>query len=217
MKKNLKLILGIGVLLGCIVVLRIYGIEQQLIVFREWVAQQGALGPFIYAAAYALATVLALPGSLLTIAAGVIFGSMTGIATVMSGATIGAGLCFLIARYLARDTILAIFEKNEKFQKLDAITEKNGAIIVAITRLVPLFPFNLLNYGFGLTKVPFLTYMIWTFICMLPGSVLYIVGTDALTKSISEGEIPWLLVGIVLIVLVLLTLIVRKAKDKLKE
>ncbi len=88
--------------------------------------------------------------------------------------------------------------------------------MVAITRLVPLFPFNLLNYGFGLTLVPFWTYVFWSWICMLPGTVLYVVGADAVTSAISEGKIPWTLIGILIITAGLITVLVRQARKKLK-
>ncbi len=70
------------------------------------------------------------------------------------------------------------------------MTEKHGAIIVAVTRLVPLFPFNLLNYGFGLTRVPFWTYLFWSWLCMLPGTIAYLVGTDAVILAVTTGELP---------------------------
>ena len=106
--------------------------------------------------------------------------------------------------------------KSDKFQKLDQLTEEHGAIIVALTRLVPIFPFNLLNYGFGLTKVPFWTYVFWTWLCTLPGTILYVVGADAVTKALMQGRIPWVLVGAFVVALVLLTLLVRSAKRKLQ-
>ncbi len=200
-----------------IILIRSLGLEQYLLTFKEWVAAQGNLGPIIFIFAYAIGTVLALPGSALSIMAGVLFGSVLGVFVVITGATLGAALCFLIARYLLRGSVESWLGKNEKFQKLDAIAEKNGSIIVAITRLVPLFPFNMLNYGFGLTKVPFLTYVLWTFICIIPGTALYVVGTDAITQSISKGEIPWALIGIIILTLGILTVLVKKAKQSLKE
>jgi len=75
----------------------------------------------------------------------------------------------------------------------------------------------LLNYGFGLTSVPFWTYVIWSAICMLPGTILFVVGTDAVTTAINQGEIPWVLVVVVLLVIALITFIVKKAKARLKE
>lgn len=217
MKKYLKPLLAILIILLLVFAGKYYGLSEKLGDFREWVASKGAWGPIIFMGVYALATVTAIPGSALTIMAGAIFGSIVGVVTVIFGATIGASLCFLISRYFARDFVASLLSKSEKFKKLDDMTEKNGAIIVAITRLVPLFPFNLLNYGFGLTKVPFMTYVFWSFICMLPGAVLYVVGTDAVTTAIREGKIPWVLVAVVLLIFAILFLLVKKAKSKIKE
>jgi uncharacterized membrane protein YdjX (TVP38/TMEM64 family) len=217
MKKYLKPLLAILIIFLLILAGKTLGLGDRLGDFKEWVASKGALGPIIFMGVYALATVMAIPGSALTIMAGAIFGSIVGVITVIFGATIGASLCFLISRYFARDFVASLLVKNDKFKKLDDMTEKNGAIIVAITRLVPLFPFNLLNYGFGLTKVPFMTYVFWSFICMLPGTILYVVGTDAVTTAIQEGKIPWVLVLVVLLIFIILFLLVKKAKSKIKE
>ncbi len=210
------LLLVLAIILG-IVLVRSLGFEQHLVSFKTWVADQGPLAPLIFILVYALSTVLALPGSALSIMAGVLFGSVLGVGVVLVGATVGASLCFLIARYLLRGSVEQWLGKNEKFQKLDAITQKNGSIVVAITRLVPLFPFNMLNYGFGLTKVPFSTYVLWTFTCIIPGTVLFVVGTDAISQSISQGEIPWLLIAVLLLVVAILAVLVRKAKQSIQE
>lgn len=215
-----KWIKPVGLLIAVvalIVLSRAFGLGDKLGELKDWIADQGVWGPFIFAGVYAVATVAAIPGSALTIAAGALFGSVIGTITVIFGATTGAALCFLIARYFARDAVAASLAKNAKFQRLDKLTEKNGAIIVAITRLVPIFPFNLLNYGFGLTGVPFRTYVLWSFLCMLPGTILYVVGTDAVTTAIEEGRIPWVLVGVVLLIIGLLTVVVKQARKKLKE
>ena len=97
------------------------------------------------------------------------------------------------------------------------MTERHGAIIVAIVRLIPLFPFDLLNYGFGLTRVPFRTYAFWSWLCMLPGTVLYIVGADAVTKAITPGGVPWLLILVVIATAALLALLVHYAYRILKK
>ena len=88
---------------------------------------------------------------------------------------------------------------------------------MAITRLVPLFPFNLLNYGFGLTKVKFTTYVLWSWMCMLPGTVIYVVGTDAFVFTLREGKIPWALLTALLVISALTLLIVRTARRRLKQ
>ncbi len=217
MKRWLKLALLLLVFVLLFYVLRGYDIPALFTKLQDFVQAQGALGALIFVGVYILTTVLAVPGSALTIMAGAIFGSVLGVGLVIVGATLGASLCFLISRYFARDIVSNILNKSEKFQKLDNLTEKNGYIIVAITRLVPLFPFNLLNYGFGLTKVPFKVYFLWSALCMLPGTILYVVGADAVSTAIRNGEIPWILVFIVLLILAILFVIVKKAKKSLKE
>jgi len=217
MKKWIKPILLLGMLVVLIVLSKVYGLGDRLGDLKGWIAEQGMWGPVIFAGIYAVATVAAIPGSALTIAAGALFGSVVGVFSVIVGATLGASLCFLISRYLAREAIASSLGKNDKFKKLDALTEKNGAIVVAITRLVPLFPFNLLNYGFGLTKVPFWTYVLWSALCMLPGTILYVVGTDAVATAMEEGKVPWLLVGVVVLIIGLLAVVVKQARKKLKE
>ena len=217
MKKWVKPAAALILITALILTARNLGLGSRINDLREWVAAQGIMGPVIFAGIYALATVLAVPGSALTIMAGALFGSIVGVSTVITGATLGASLCFLISRYFARDWIMSMLSRSDKFEKLDELTEKNEAAIVAITRLIPIFPFNLLNYGFGLTKVPFKTYVLWSALCMLPGTILYVTGTDAITTAVREGRIPWSLVAVVALIIVILTFIVRKTKNKLKE
>jgi uncharacterized membrane protein YdjX (TVP38/TMEM64 family) len=95
------------------------------------------------------------------------------------------------------------------------MVEEHGAMVVAITRLIPVFPFNVLNYGFGFTGVPFRTYVFWSWLCMLPGTILYVVGTDTILRGISEGKIPWLLVSVLLLAAIILAFLVSWARKKL--
>ena len=142
---------------------------------------------------------------------------MVGVITVIFAATLGASLAFLVSRYFARRSIEKWLEGNEKFRKLDELTARHGDIMVAITRLVPIFPFNLLNYGFGLTKVSFRTYVLWSFVCMLPGTILFVVGSSAVAEAIRQGNIPWTLVLIVVMVLGIIVALGRKAKQRLGQ
>ena len=194
---------------------RVFNLGEKLGALRVWLITLGPWGPFVFVLIYIVAVVAALPGAAITIAAGALFGSVLGVILVNIGATVGASLAFLIARYFARDAVVHWLSKSDKFQKLDRLTEEHGAIIVALTRLVPIFPFNLLNYGFGLTKVPFWTYVFWTWLCTLPGTILFVVGADAVTKALMQGRVPWALVGAFVVALLLLTLLVRSAKRKL--
>jgi uncharacterized membrane protein YdjX (TVP38/TMEM64 family) len=182
---------------------------------RDWIEGLGWLGPIVFVLLYALAATLAVPASLLTVAAGALFGSLVGVAVVIVGATLGATAAFAIARWFARDAVVRWLGESERFRRLDALTERHGAIVVAITRLVPLFPFNLLNYGFGLTRVRFATYVLWSFLCMLPGTLLYVVGADALTRGLAEGRVPWGLVGLFALALGALVVIVARARRSL--
>lgn len=193
------------------------GIGEKLTALQDWIGSLGILGPLVFVVLYAVATVAALPGSALSIVAGAIFGPVLGVVTVIFAATLGASMAFLVSRYFARSSIERWLEGNEKFRKLDDLTARHGDIMVAITRLVPLFPFNLLNYGFGLTKVAFRTYVVWSFICMLPGTILYVVGSAAVAEALREGRVPWILVAVVAMILAIIVVLGRQARSKLRE
>ena len=193
------------------------GVGDKLADLQAWIRSLGVLGPLVFMVVYAAATVAALPGSALSIAAGALFGPVLGVITVIFSATLGASLAFLVSRYFARSSMEKWLEGNEKFRKLDELTAKHGDIVVAITRLVPLFPFNLLNYGFGLTNVAFRTYVVWSFICMLPGTILYVVGSAAVAEALREGKVPWILVVVVALILGIIVVLGRQARKKLGE
>jgi uncharacterized membrane protein YdjX (TVP38/TMEM64 family) len=184
---------------------------------RGWIDALGPWGPGVFVLIYAGATVAALPGVALTAVAGGLFGSVVGTVAVSLGSTLGAGLAFLAARYFARASVESWLAGNPRFQRLDRMVERQGAVVVAITRLVPLFPFNLLNFGFGLTKVPLWTYLLYSWLCMLPGTILYVVGFDALFTGIKEGRVPWALVAVVAAMAVLLFLVVSRARRRLRD
>ena len=210
-------ILLLAAVLAVMILAYVFNIGDKIKSLQGWIAGLGAWGPAIFVLIYAVATVAALPGVALTAIAGGIFGSITGIISVSIGSTLGAALAFLAARYFARSSVESWLAGNERFQKLDRMVEQQGAIVVAITRLVPLFPFNLLNFGFGLTKVPFGTYVLYSWLCMLPGTILYVVGFDALFTGLKEGRIPWALIAVVAAMALLLFFIVKKARQRLKD
>ncbi len=212
-----KLVLFAAVVLSLIVLARVFGLGERLQELREWIAGMGTRGMAVYVGLYIVAVVAAVPGLPISIAGAAIFGALKGVILVSIGATLGASAAFLISRYLARDAVSRWLSGNEKFQRLDRLTEQHGAVIVAITRLVPLFPFNLLNYGYGLTRIPFWTYVFWSWLCMLPGTIVYLVGTDAIVSAAATGEVPWIIVGVFVVALAGVILAVRIAGGKLKE
>jgi uncharacterized membrane protein YdjX (TVP38/TMEM64 family)/rhodanese-related sulfurtransferase len=159
----------------------------------RWVQGAGLWAPVEFVAVYAAATVLFLPGSVLTLAGGALFGPLWGTLYNLIGATLGATAAFLIARYLASDWIAHRVEGKSGGrlkQLLDGV-EAEGWRFVAFVRLVPLFPFNLLNYALGLTRLPLIPYVLATLLFMIPGGVAYTylgyAGREALAGS--EGLI----------------------------
>ncbi|UFS69037.1 TVP38/TMEM64 family protein [Geomonas sp. RF6] len=191
----LKPVLFISLLVAAVAIVRLAGgtalLEPERL--RQMVEGQGMLGPLLFVLLYGVTPVLFLPGLPMAIAAGILFGPFWGVVYAITGATIGASASFLVARYVARDWV----EKKltgATWQKLDRQVGEQGWKIVAITRLVPLFPFNLLNYAFGLTKVPFLQYVVTSFFCMLPGCIAFIVFSSSLPQLL-KGKVSPALVG----------------------
>ena len=138
--------------------------------FATWVEGLGLWAPVVYGLGYALATVAFVPGSWLTLAAGAIFGLATGMVTVFIGASVGATLAFLVSRYVARSWVERKLEGHERFAAIDAAVGEQGLKIVALLRLSPVFPFNMLNYALGLTRVSLRDYVIGH-LFMLPGDL----------------------------------------------
>lgn len=210
-------ILLVALIITIFILAILFGVGEKLGALREWIQSLGVLGPAVFVGLYVLGVVAGIPGSVLTVAAGGLFGSWLGVILVSLSSTIGASFSFLIARYFAREAVAHWLSRREKFKKLDRMTEEHGAVMVAITRLVPIFPFNLLNYGFGLTGIPFWTYLFWSWLCMLPGTILYVVGVDAVIQLIVLRKVPWTLFGVIAGVGVLLALLVKFARRKIKD
>ncbi len=213
---RLKALLLVVMVAGLFLLVRNLDVANHLGRLQAWLEGLGPVAPLVFAGVYAVAVVAAVPGSALTVIAGGLFGSVTGIVVVSTGATLGACLAFLIARYLARDAVAEWLSRQPAFRKLDELTESQGAVIVALTRLVPLFPFNLLNYGFGLTRVSFWTYAFWSWLCMLPGTAVFVLGGDTVTRAIADGAVPWPLVGALAAAVVIVVFLVRYARGKLR-
>lgn len=154
----------------------------------QWVDDLGAIAPIAFMLIYVVATVAFLPGSVLTLGAGVLFGVIQGSIYVFFGATIGATCAFLVGRYLARGWISKKIAGNQKFSAIDKAVGKEGFKIVALTRLSPVFPFNLLNYGLGVTGVSLKDYVLAS-IGMIPGTMMYVyIGSLAGSIATIGGE-----------------------------
>lgn len=203
-------------ILAAILTVRFTGVthylEQETL--RQWIMDYGALAPVIYMLIYTVAPALFLPGLPITIVGGILFGPFWGVFYTITSSTLGACVAFLISRYMAREWVEEKM-KNPRWQRLDQGMERHGWKVVAFTRLIPLFPFNLLNYAFGLTKIKFFHYAITSFICMLPACIAYIVFSSSLLDVI-KGEIsPTFIAGLGLVILVsLIPLFYRRYKTK---
>lgn len=138
------------------------------------VEQLGPVGPAVFVAAYAAACVLFIPGSVLTLGAGAVFGVVKGSVLVSVASTLGASLSFLIGRYAARGWVARKLEGRPRFSAVDTAAAREGWKIVLLTRLSPVFPFTLLNYAYGLTRVSFRDYILASWIGMMPGTVMYV-------------------------------------------
>jgi uncharacterized membrane protein YdjX (TVP38/TMEM64 family) len=191
----------------------------------QWINSLGAIGGIVFIGIYIIATLAFLPAALLTLGAGVIFGVIWGSLYVFIGATLGAIAAFLGGRYLAQGWVKEKISSYKKFAIIDKAVSKEGLKIVLLVRLSPLFPFNLLNYAFGITSVSFQDYLIGS-VGMIPGTIMYVyfgslVGDIALIGSKNQpGNIilHWVIQIMGLIATIAVTVYVTKiAKKALKD
>jgi len=176
---------------------------------QRFVAGFGFWGPVIYLAVWILAPPLFLPGLPITLAGGVLFGPFWGVVYTSIGATAGASLALLVARYLARGWVAAQIA-GTRLATLDDRVARHGWKIVAFTRLIPIFPFFLLNYAFGLTRISLGPYMVTTFFGMLPATVAYVYFSSNLLDLVQGKISRGLVIGLVLVALVSLAPIIYK-------
>ncbi len=187
---------------------------------QTWLNGLGFWGPVVFVGLYILATVCLLPGSILTLVAGAIFGLGIGLAAVSIGSTVGAACAFLIGRYLARAKIERLAAAYPMFKAVDEAISDGGWKVVAMLRLSPAIPFNVQNYLYGLTDIRFWPCVLTSWIAMLPGTFLYVYLGHLADTAVSEREKPlgqWILLGVGLLATVAVTVyITRLARQKLK-
>src|SRR6266446_1636862 len=214
-----QLVASLVILIGLLLAAQFLPVQQWLRSFNDWVGQMGLAGIFIFIAVYAAATVLLAPGVILTIGAGFAFGLWKGFLAVSAGATLGASLAFLVARFVARDKIEAMARRNTEFQRIDNAIGKQGAKLIFLLRLSPVIPFNLSNYFYGLTAVKLWPYVLASWIGMIPGTFLYVyIGTASklAVSAAAGGEVVkhgwqyWTLISFGLAATVAVTIWVTK-------
>ncbi|MEB3342573.1 MAG: TVP38/TMEM64 family protein [Okeania sp.] len=221
--KPLLIMFGVATLIT--IAQKFFNVQELLNNALNWINELGHWGPIAFITIYILATIFFLPGSLITLGAGVLFGPIFGSIYVSIASTIGATCAFLVGRYLARGWVSQQIERNEQFQAIDKAVADEGWKIVGLTRLSPIFPFNLLNYAFGVTKVSLPDYFLASWIGMMPATVMYVyLGSLAgsLATLGTEGRerttIEWVLYGVGLVATVAVTIYVTKiAKQALQK
>ena len=224
---SLQLIVLIGTVIALLFAMKFLPVQEWLRSFNAWVTHMGVVGIFIFIGVYAVATVLLAPGSILTIGAGFAFGLWKGFLAVSAGSILGAALAFLVARFIARDKVEAIAQRNDKFRNLDAAIGREGAKLIFLLRLSPVIPFNLSNYFYGLTSVKFWPYVLASWIGMIPGTFLYVyigtagqaaVSAAAGGQAMERGWQYWTFVSVGLIATIIVTIWVTKiARDALQK
>ena len=208
------------VVVGLLVASRFVNITGTLKSALDWIEGLGLLGMAVFVVLYVVACVLVLPGSVLTLGAGAIYGLPVGFALVSVGSTLGATATFVIGRYLARDWVAAKVSGNKTFTLIDDAVAKQGWKIVFLTRLTPLIPFNIQNYGYGLTKVSLFPYVLASWIGMMPGTVLFTyVGTlGGQAAGDEQSAATWAMRAVALVATILVTVVItRIAKKALAE
>jgi uncharacterized membrane protein YdjX (TVP38/TMEM64 family) len=218
-----RILIGAAVLIGLVAAARLGGGYVET--FRAQVEGLGVWGPVVFILGYALAVVAFVPASVLTLAAGAIFGIAAGTVYVFFAATLGAAAAFLVSRYLARASIERRIESDARFAAMDRAVGEQGLRIVALMRLSPVFPFNLLNYALGLTRVGFVDYNIAS-LGMLPGTLAYVylgsvageVASLAGGAEMARGPVDYAIWGVGLVATFAVTVIVgRIARRALSE
>ncbi len=220
-KAPVKLVIGIAIIVAVIILAKILPVQVWLVAFNDWVEGLGYVGYLVFVGMYILATVLFLPGSVLTIGAGFLFGVIGGSVAVSVASTVGASLAFLIGRYIARNRVASRLSKNEKFAAVDSAIGKEGGKIVLLLRLSPVFPFNALNYLLGLTAVKFWHYVIGSWLGMMPGTVLYVylghigkAGLEAASGGGGKTPLEYAFLGFGLVITAIVTVYITKVARK---
>jgi uncharacterized membrane protein YdjX (TVP38/TMEM64 family) len=182
------LALVIGLVVAALIAARLAGLQdlvrlENLGRFKAWIDGHPVVAPLAFIAGYVLAAVLFVPGLPLTVLGGVAFGPIWGTVYASIASTLGATAAFMIGRYAARGVVERWVEQSQRLAKMDRAVARHGWRIVMMTRLVPVFPFNLQNYAYGLTRIDVWTYAVTSWLCMLPATVAFTFAGGALSDG----------------------------------
>lgn len=216
--KSWKIVCLVFILMGVFLLANKFGVFHYLKNRDELemiIKNMGVLAPVTYIVIYIILTLSCVSPVPLAIVAGVVFGVFFGILYTIIGAGIGLSLAFLIARYIARDFIEKKFGQREIFKKVESGVKNDGWFILAVTRFLPIFPFGLQNYLYGLTSIKFTLYSILSIIFILPGTVAFILlGGAVASGDIQKAVKVSLLASIILFCLSVIAKIIKKKLDR---
>ncbi|BAU05886.1 TVP38/TMEM64 family protein [Fischerella sp. NIES-3754] len=221
---HLKLLMVSGLVAITVVATKQFNVQELLRTSLIWVESLGSWGVAAFIVIYNVATILFIPGTLLTMSGGVLFGVVWGSVYVAIAATLGATWAFLIGRYLCRDVVCRMIQGNAKFKAIDKAVAQEGFKIVLLTRLSPVLPFNLLNYAFGVTQVSLRDYILGS-LGMIPGTVMYVylgslvgdlamLGKPDRSSSPETQIIQWVIRGVGLMATVAVTIYLARLAKK---
>jgi uncharacterized membrane protein YdjX (TVP38/TMEM64 family) len=217
-----KVLISLLILTLVVIALWKYPVIPATLSIVEWINNNGTLGYLVFVVAYIAGSVLLLPGTILTLGAGFIWSVVLGSVLVSIASTLGATASFFVGRYLARDWVAKKVESKPGFQSIDKAVSKEGFKIVLLTRLSPIFPFNILNYAYGITGVKARDYILASWLGMIPGTIMYVYFGSLITEfaqlaSGNAGDNPagkifyYLGLVVTVIVTIFVTKLARKA------
>lgn len=184
-----------GFLLAMVVVGRVLDVGSHLGTARGWTAELGVLAPAVYVVVYVTATLVGVPGMPFTLLSPLLFGIGPAFVVMVVGSAISAALAFLIARYLARDALAEWLAGTDGFARLSALVEKHDWAVIPMLRIVPIAPFVVVNYGFGLTGISFWRYFGWSELAMVPMNAVLVMGAGFFFDAATRGSASWGLLG----------------------
>lgn len=180
----------------------------------EWITSFGWVGVIVYITIFALATIIFLPGLPFTLLGGLTYGTIQGIIFASIGDILGTVIAFLIARYGAKERVANWLKYNETYHKVNNGVREQGWRIIVVTRLVPIFPHSVQNYAYGLTAISIVTYGLVSYLCLLPGTAIWIFAINTVGRSGLDPKKMVIYVSIAGLLLVSLSYLPRYLYDK---
>lgn len=162
---------------------------------RQWVTDAGPAGYLAFIGGYTICAVLGVPGTPLTVLAGLVFGFLEGVLVMVVATTLASSLGFFIARRVARGSLERWLQEMPMYERLQSMIEREGWVAIPLARVLPVFPFAFVNYGFGLSRVPFWRYLLASELIMIPMNVVWVGVAGGVYATVAGGEMPWAILG----------------------